>query len=238
MCGRFTLRCHLASLRRELGVEAGGGTVIFEPRFNIAPTQQNPILLNEPEHSRHITPMVWGIPRSRGAIMVRQINARAEAFPPRSARCAVISDGFYEWAGAKGSKRQPYFFHRADDALILMAGLWGWTEVEAGYEQTFAIVTTTANAAVTPIHDRMPAILEGDSLALWLNPKTAARDLPAPASASPRRAARPPPGIDDRQRYEARWPGAAGLARRLFNRLHRDRLTCRPLGSSGRSGRH
>ena len=31
--------------------------------------------------------------------MVRQINTRAEALPPRSARCAIISDGFYEWAG-------------------------------------------------------------------------------------------------------------------------------------------
>jgi putative SOS response-associated peptidase YedK len=30
---------------------------------------------------------------------------------------------------------------------------------------------------VAPIHDRMPAILEGDSLALWLNPKAAGRDL-------------------------------------------------------------
>jgi putative SOS response-associated peptidase YedK len=153
VCGRFTLRRDSDSIRRELGVESGGGSVIFEPRFNIAPTQQTPILLNEPEHGRHITPMVWGIPRSRGAVMVRQINARAGTFPPRSARCAVISDGFYEWAGTKGSKRQPYFFHRADDALILMAGLWQWAEIQEGYEQTFAIVTTSADATVAPVHD-------------------------------------------------------------------------------------
>ena len=31
--------------------------------------------------------------------MVRQVNTRAEALPPRSARCAIISDGLYEWAG-------------------------------------------------------------------------------------------------------------------------------------------
>ena len=78
------------------------------------------------------------------------------------------------WTGTKGSKRQPYFFHRPDDDLILMAGLWQWTEVEIGYQQTFAIVTTAANAAVAPIHDRMPAILEGDSLAIWL--KSQSRD--------------------------------------------------------------
>jgi len=39
---------------------------------------------------------------------------------------------------------------------------------------------TAANAAVAPIHDRMPAILEGDSLALWLNPRSEAHDLPGP----------------------------------------------------------
>ena len=178
MCGRFTLRRDLDSIRRELRVEAAGGSVLYEPRYNIAPTQQSPILINEADRGRQITPMIWGIPRSRGTRMVRQINARAEALPLRSPRCAVITDGFYEWAGAKGSARQPYWFHRPDDGLILMAGLWQWTEVENGYEQTFAIVTTAANAAVAPIHDRMPAILEGDSLALWLSAESGLRDLP------------------------------------------------------------
>ena len=59
-----------------------------------------------------------------------------------------------------------------------MAGLWQWDQDLEGYLQTFAIVTTAANATIAPIHDRMPAILEGDNLALWLNPKTAASDLP------------------------------------------------------------
>jgi putative SOS response-associated peptidase YedK len=110
--------------------------------------------------------------------MVRQINTRAEALPPRSARCAIISDGFYEWAGEKGSARQPYFFRRPDDGLILMAGLWQWYQSAKGYEQTFAIITTASNLVVAPIHDRMPAILEGDSLVLWLNPATPTNDLP------------------------------------------------------------
>ena len=178
MCGRFTLRRDLESVCRELRIERVGGSVLHEPRYNIAPTQQALVLLNEVDPGRRISPMVWGIPRNRGARKVRQINTRAEAFPPRSSRCAVISDGFYEWAGTKGSARQPYWFHRPDDGLILMAGLWQWAEVENGYEQTFAIVTTAANAAVAPIHDRMPTILEGDSLALWLNPNAVERDLP------------------------------------------------------------
>jgi putative SOS response-associated peptidase YedK len=178
MCGRFTLRRDLESVYRELRVEAGSGAVLWSPRYNIAPTDQVPILSVAEAGHRHLQPMVWGIPRSRNGRMARQINARAETVSERSHRCAVISDGFYEWAGAKGSTRQPYFFHRPGDPLILMAGLWQWQNGEEGYLQTFAIVTTAANATLAPIHDRMPAILEGDSLALWLNPKTAAPDLP------------------------------------------------------------
>jgi hypothetical protein len=47
------------------------------------------------------------------------------------------------------------------------------------YEQTFAIITTASNLVVAPIHDRMPAILEGDSLVLWLNPATRTNGLPS-----------------------------------------------------------
>jgi putative SOS response-associated peptidase YedK len=176
MCGRFTLRRDLESVYRELRVEAGSGAVLWSPRYNIAPTDQVPILTVAETGHRQLTPMVWGIPRSRNGRMVRQINARAETVSERSHRCAVISDGFYEWAGTK-TNRQPYFFHRPDDALILMAGLWQWHQDDEGYLQTFAIVTTAANATVAPVHDRMPALLEGDDLALWLNPQTAADDL-------------------------------------------------------------
>jgi putative SOS response-associated peptidase YedK len=178
MCGRFTLRRDLDSVCRELRIERAGGSVLFEPRYNIAPTQQTPILTMEPEHGRVISPMVWGIP-GRGIdrkAEVRHINARAEHLLTRilwrrATRCAVIADGFYEWSGSSNSARQPFFFHRQDDGLILMAGLYQWHRDEEGYVQTFAIITTPANSAMMPIHDRMPAILEGDSIPLWLYPK-------------------------------------------------------------------
>ncbi len=101
-------------------------------------------------------------------------------------RCAVVADGFYEWSGPADSiDRRPFWFHRPDDGLILVAGLWQWRDMGEGYLQEFTIVTTAANSMLTPIHDRMPAILEGDALALWLSPKSEMKDLPgllAPAS--------------------------------------------------------
>src|SRR5258708_2228446 len=47
MCGRFTLRRDLDSVHRELRVEAAGTAVLWSPRYNIAPTDQVPILLSE-----------------------------------------------------------------------------------------------------------------------------------------------------------------------------------------------
>ncbi len=35
-------------------------------------------------------------------------------------------------------------------------------------ERTFTILTTSANALVAPVHDRMPAVLLGDEVNAWL----------------------------------------------------------------------
>jgi putative SOS response-associated peptidase YedK len=197
MCGRFTLRRDLPSVRRELGVEHDAGAILWEPRYNVAPAQQTPILMADDNRGRHLVPMVWGIAtpaRESKGRLVRHINARAEALEARSlwrhaleeTRCVVVTDGFYEWTGPSGSRdRRPFWFHRQDDALILMAGLWRWRDTGAGFLQEFTIVTTPANSTISPIHDRMPAILEGDALSMWLKPKSgpkALRELLAPAA--------------------------------------------------------
>jgi hypothetical protein len=44
MCGRYTLRRDYERVRHELRVETGGGSIIFEPPYNVAPTDPVPIL--------------------------------------------------------------------------------------------------------------------------------------------------------------------------------------------------
>lgn len=70
MCGRFTLRRDIQRVRRELRVEARDGDVLWEPRYNIAPTDQVPILVRLESGARDLKPMIWGIPRSSGGRMV------------------------------------------------------------------------------------------------------------------------------------------------------------------------
>ena len=91
-----------------------------------------------------------------------------EAF--KSQRCLIPADGFYEWA-KNGKSKQPYCFEVGDGDLFAFAGLWDrWTDPRGEVVESCTILTTTPNALLADIHDRMPAILRPDDYDLWLNP--------------------------------------------------------------------
>jgi putative SOS response-associated peptidase YedK len=58
-----------------------------------------------------------------------------------------------------------------------MAGLF--EPADAGAAPTCCILTRLADAVVTPIHDRMPVLLDAAGVDLWLDPAAAAGDLRA-----------------------------------------------------------
>lgn len=150
----------------------------YRPRYNIAPTDPHWIVRTKYE-DREILPARWGLVNhwmTDRKQAFKNINARAEtvrktpafrhAFAER--RCVVPADGFFEWTGPK-ENRQPIWFHRPDGGLILFAGLYeSWKPSPDEWERTFTIITTNANDLVTPIHNRMPVILEDDAVDDWL----------------------------------------------------------------------
>lgn len=84
-------------------------------------------------------------------------------------RCVAITDGYFEWRGEPGSK-QPFHFREPAGRLLLMAGVWDeWRDAEGTALTTFAIATTTPNAAASTIHDRMPVILNPDAVDAWID---------------------------------------------------------------------
>jgi len=106
------------------------------------------------------------------------INARSEtaATKPafrdalKSRRCLIPVDGFYEWARTQKAK-QPYCFEVNDGELFAFAGLWDrWRNPSGNTVETCSILTTTPNAVTSPVHDRMPVILDPDCYDLWLDP--------------------------------------------------------------------
>jgi hypothetical protein len=70
-----------------------------------------------------------------------------------------------------GKSKQPYCFEVGDGEVFAFAGLWDrWTDPRGEVVESCTILTTTPNALLADIHDRMPAILRPDDYDLWLNP--------------------------------------------------------------------
>ena len=181
MCGRFALFHSAEAIAEAFRVEP----IDLPPRYNIAPSQPVAAIVqlhNEPKRKLHW--LRWGLIPSWAkdpAIGYKLINARAEtasekpsfrsAFKHR--RCLIPSDGFYEWQRLEGSKskKQPYYFSLTDNTPFAFAGLWErWESKEGDIVETCTILTTDANDLVSPIHDRMPAILSPEDYNLWLDP--------------------------------------------------------------------
>lgn len=183
MCGRYTL-----TSPDELVEEFGLGELPFDlvPRYNIAPTQEAPIVVSA-SNRRELRLFRWGLvppfaTDTRGA--ARLINARAEtvdqkrsfreAFAKR--RCLVCADGFYEWKRS-GKRPLPFYMQRASKRPIALAGIWERFVDSAGVPYfSFATMTTDANVLMRPIHDRMPVIIEPSDYDRWLDPSVLDRD--------------------------------------------------------------
>jgi putative SOS response-associated peptidase YedK len=164
----------------------------LKPRWNIAPTQEIPVIRKDKDRRRLALPR-WGLVPSWAddpAVGARMINARAESAAEKPAfrdalrhrRCLVPLDGFYEWAVVDGRK-QGRIIRRRDHALFALAGLWeSWRGPKRGPAvdpplETATVLTTSANAALSVLHDRMPVILDERDWAAWLDPETPLSDL-------------------------------------------------------------
>jgi putative SOS response-associated peptidase YedK len=175
MCGRYTLRASPEEVAEYFGVSEAPLT----PRFNIAPTQEVPAVMDS-EEGRKLVMLRWGLIPSwakEKSIGAKLINARAETVAEkpsfRSAfkhrRCLLVTDGYFEWK-KEGARKQPYYITLKEGGLFAYAGLWEKWKTEEGEILSCTIVTTEANQLMQPIHDRMPAILDPKDYAEWLDP--------------------------------------------------------------------
>ncbi len=166
---------------------------------------------------RRLSPLVWGLVPSwakdaKGG--ARMINARVETVAEKPAfrrafaarRCLLPADGFYEWYTPEATERvtgrapsgsgttaakprkQPFFIHRSDGSLLVMAGIYEiWRDPskdrddDSAWLRTCSVITTEATDAVGHLHDRMPMVVPRSAWDSWLDPgltdPTAALDL-------------------------------------------------------------
>lgn len=113
-----------------------------------------------------VSDMAWGFPGFEKQKLL--INARSETVMEKAAfkssfqerRCIIPATGYYEWDKSKNKVQ----FEREDRNIIYMAGIWKPFEEK----ERFVILTTAANESVSPVHDRMPLILEENEWEKWI----------------------------------------------------------------------
>jgi putative SOS response-associated peptidase YedK len=184
MCGRYTLLPDAKTWTTTFGLTDATASLIasLSPNYNVAPTQDVPILRNNQKtRERDLTLARWGLipPWAKDAkFSYHTINARAEtvaekpsfraAFKKR--HCLIPASGFYEWKQI-GSRKQPYLIQMKDEKPMAFAGLWEtWLNPQdESIVQSCTIIVTDANEFMRPIHERMPVILSRDEYGKWLN---------------------------------------------------------------------
>jgi putative SOS response-associated peptidase YedK len=174
MCGRY--RRHSDKQRIAEAFEAGMGLddLYLEAEDDIAPGSVQPVVLENADGMRQIERMRWGFQLPDRFLF----NARSEGIETsrfwkesfRQRRCLVPADSFYEWQKVTRGKKPKYEFEVVGRQPFGMAGIWApWKNPKTGMmENTFAILTSEANAVMRPIHDREPVIIEPRDYAEYL----------------------------------------------------------------------
>lgn len=177
MCGRYTLHSPKRLIVEHFKLN---NRITIEPRYNIAPSQEVPVIRPAGEGNRELVKLRWGLipfwaeePKTGYSM----INARAETVAKKPAfraafrkrRCLVPADGFYEWkTSARG--KQPHHIRMRDHSIFAFAGLWEhWEDEDGQMIESCTIIVTDANELLRPIHDRMPVILDQEQYSSWLD---------------------------------------------------------------------
>jgi len=128
------------------------------------PLSAGPSAKNSP--ALELNEMHWGFPQYQKKGLL--INARAETVLERRTfresvlhrRCVIPARQFYEW----DSDKNKVTFFREDRAVLFIAGFYNRFQDEV----RFIILTTQANASVSPVHNRMPLVLDEGELEDWV----------------------------------------------------------------------
>ena len=164
----------------------------WAPRRNMVPIQDMLIIrsgyamgaLGDPQDNHQIDLARWGlIPgwANRRRTGERLLCAPAHAAlatpafrrPMRTQRCLIPVSAYYDWLEPRQELRPDRFAHAERDVMLL-AGLWDqWTSPAGELIESFAVVTTEANAIARALgYQSMPTVLDLDDARLWLDPSS------------------------------------------------------------------
>lgn len=172
MCGRYFIDIDIEGIKEIFDEIERRYPGIIMSDGEIYPTNTVPIITDE-----GAKPAFWGFPKWDGKGHI--INARSETAeqkktfnkPFEQQRCIVPTTGFFEWT--KDKTKTKYLFELPDESILYLAGLYEYYDNDL----CMVILTHRPNDSVSPVHDRMPVILTGDQLTLWLNETDDAKQI-------------------------------------------------------------
>lgn len=177
MCGRFALDAPSAKIKAQFHIE---DLEELTPRYNIPPGLDVLFVCHpDGEQSNKALWLRWGLVpfwAKDKKIGHSLANARAETVAEKPAfrqsfksrRGIIVMSGFFEWK--QGVKKQPFYFKNKHDDLLAVAALWdSWQGPEGELIQSCCLLTTSANKLMEPVHNRMPVLLNNDTMQLWMD---------------------------------------------------------------------
>ncbi|RJE88285.1 SOS response-associated peptidase [Paenibacillus sp. 1011MAR3C5] len=176
MIERFSLTVDMSEIVERFGIKKV--VVGHTNRFNIAPTQNVSIVMNDRHETRVLQEARWGLFPFWAK---DSVNADYAALPDKPflhrmmkrQRCVIPCSGFY---GQKtfGKEREPRAMHTVlpGHAVLGIAGMYDCWRHSSGKEvRAFTMLTAATNGSMSVWQPRLPIVLDEEGIEDWLNPK-------------------------------------------------------------------
>lgn len=196
MCGRFSMNSEVNDsitdwVRAGYGMEDWRPQRLWDPNWNIKPTQGVPFLFESAKGGADIAPRFetayWSLVPSWAKTLKLKFptfNARTEGItekatwkgPVKTHRGLVLANGYYEWQTGADGKKRSFFIRNPERSVIGFAGLYSWwadpakpADDDSRWTLTATILTSDAVQTLADIHDRNPVILPGHMWRHWID---------------------------------------------------------------------
>lgn len=196
MCGRFNIISDplVLFLAETLSIN-----LKFPTRYNIAPTTDIPVIVNNANQLEQKIMRWWLIPSWAKEISTQysMFNARSENVEKSPAfrslikqkRCVIPASGYYEWIKQSSGSKQPYLIETHNNEQkggLLFAGLWDCWQNQNEVIHSCTIITTQSDPSIKHLHHRMPVILNNNDvdqqrncIDIWLNSDSSQQQVKA-----------------------------------------------------------
>ncbi|WP_195576115.1 SOS response-associated peptidase [Paenibacillus sp. 1001270B_150601_E10] len=172
MCRQYSISSDFQEVHAYFAVDHN--QMNYRPRYNIIPTQSVPAVYMK-DGKRTMLDFRWGLvpfwaPDAVNADLLSVYENEAYRKVIEKQRCVIPCNGFYYWR--KEEKRMhPVRVVLRTQGIFALAGLYEcWRSAKGEVHRTCTILMTRANDLIGEFDRRMPAVLESNEIAKWLEP--------------------------------------------------------------------